>query len=60
MQAKNFFFQLLNISITTLRLFNISNCIISEVNDELAPELKKQILKKATLYKQKAKEKDKE
>ena len=38
---------------------NVSNCIISEVNDELAPELKKQILKKATLYKEEAKEKDK-
>ena len=30
-----------------------------EINDELAPELKKQILKKATLYKQEAKNKDK-
>ena len=32
----------------------ISNCVIKEINDELAPELTKQILKKATLYKKEA------
>ena len=35
---------------------NISNCIVRELNDELGPELKKQILKKATLYKKQSKE----
>ena len=35
---------------------NISNCIVKELNDELGPELKKQILKKATLYKKQSKE----
>ena len=37
----------------------MSNCIVKELNNELAPELKKQILKKATLYKQQSAEKDK-
>ena len=37
----------------------MSNCVVKEINDELAPELKKQILKKATLYKQEAQSKDK-
>ena len=32
----------------------ISNCVIKEINDELAHELTKQILKKATLYKKEA------
>ena len=38
---------------------NVSNCIIKEINDQLAPELKKQILKKATIYKKEADNKDK-
>ena len=49
----------LDIKVFNRKCNNVSNCIISEVNDELAPELKKQILKKATLYKEEAKEKDK-
>ena len=49
----------LDIKVFNKKCNNISNCIISQVDDELAPELKKQILKKATLYKQEAKEKDK-
>ena len=42
----------LDIKVFNRKCNNVSNCIIKEVNDELAPELKKQILKKATLYKQ--------
>ena len=49
----------LDIKVFNRKCNNVSNCIINQVNDELAPELKKQILKKATLYKQEAKEKDK-
>ena len=49
----------LDIKVFNRKCNNVSNCIISEVNDELAPELKKQILKKATLYKEEAKEKNK-
>ena len=48
----------LDIKVFNRKCNNVSNCIINQVNDELAPELKKQILKKATLYKQQAKEKD--
>ena len=47
----------LDIKVFNRKCNNVSNCVISQVNDELAPELKKQILKKATLYKQEAKEK---
>ena len=50
----------LDIKVFNKKCNNVSNCVISQVDDELAPELKKQILKKATLYKQKAEEKDKE
>ena len=49
----------LDIKVFNKKCNNISNCIISQVDDELAPELKKQILKKATLYKQESEEKDK-
>ena len=49
----------LDIKVFNRKCNNVSNCIINQVNDELAPELTKQILKKATLYKQEAKEKDK-
>ena len=35
----------LDIKVFNRKCNNVSNCIISEVNDELAPELKKQILK---------------
>ena len=48
----------LDIKVFNRKCNNVSNCIINQVNDELAPELTKQILKKATLYKQEAKEKD--
>tara|TARA_B100001057_G_C22622623_1_gene861181 strand:+ start:232 stop:807 length:576 start_codon:yes stop_codon:yes gene_type:complete len=49
----------LDIKVFNRKCNNVSNCIVRQVNDELAPELKKQILKKATLYKQEEKEKDK-
>ena len=49
----------LDIKVFNRKCNNISNCVVKEINDELAPELKKQILKKATLYKQEAKNKDK-
>ena len=49
----------LDIKVFNRKCNNMSNCVIKEINDELAPELKKQILKKATLYKQEAKNKDK-
>ena len=49
----------LDIKVFNRKCNNVSNCIVSQVDDELAPELKKQILKKATLYKEEAKEKDK-
>ena len=48
----------LDIKVFNRKCNNVSNCIINQVNDELAPELTKQILKKATLYKQETKEKD--
>ena len=48
----------LDIKVFNRKCNNVSNCVISQVNDELAPELKKQILKKATLYKQEAKQKE--
>ena len=44
----------LDIKVFNRKCNNISNCIVEEKNDELAPELKKQILKKATLYKKEA------
>ena len=49
----------LDIKVFNRKCNNVSNCIINQVNDELAPELTKQILKKATLYKQQSAEKDK-
>ena len=49
----------LDIKVFNKKCNNMSNCIIKEINDELAPELKKQILKKATLYKQEVQNKDK-
>ena len=48
----------LDIKVFNRKCNNVSNCIISQVDDELAPELKKQILKKATLYKQEANKED--
>ena len=49
----------LDIKVFSRKCNNVSNCIVKEINDELAPELKKQILKKATLYKKENKSKDK-
>tara|TARA_Y100001970_G_C14067308_1_gene767389 strand:- start:348 stop:923 length:576 start_codon:yes stop_codon:yes gene_type:complete len=49
----------LDIKVFSRKCNNISNCIVKEINDELAPELKKQILKKATLLKKEAIEKKK-
>ena len=49
----------LDIKVFNRKCNNMSNCIVKEINDELAPELKKQILKKATLYKKEAENKDK-
>ena len=49
----------LDIKVFSRKCINISNCIVKEINDELAPELTKEILKKATLYKQESKQKDK-
>ena len=48
----------LDIKVFNRKCNNISSCVVKEINDELAPELKKQILKKATLYKQEAENKD--
>ncbi len=47
----------LDIKVFSRKCNNISNCIVKEINDELAPELKKQILKKATLFKKESIEK---
>ena len=49
----------LDIKVFSRKCINISNCIVKEINDELAPELTKEILKKATLYKQESKQKNK-
>ena len=46
----------LEIKVFNRKCNNISNCVVRELNDELGPELKKQILKKATLYKKQSKE----
>ena len=47
----------LDVKVFSRKCNNISNCIVKEINDELAPELKKQILKKATLFKKESIEK---
>ena len=47
----------LDIKVFNRRCINTSNCVVKELDDELGPELKKQILKKATLYKQEKKNK---
>ena len=49
----------LDIKVYNKNCINISNCVISETNNEIIPELKKQILKKATLYQKEEKEKKK-
>ena len=47
----------LDIKVFSKKCNNVSNCIVKEIDDELAPALTKQILKKATLYKKEATEK---
>tara|TARA_B100001996_G_scaffold313538_1_gene255949 strand:+ start:101 stop:688 length:588 start_codon:yes stop_codon:yes gene_type:complete len=44
----------LDIKVFNKKCNDVSNCVIKEIDDELAPELTKQILKKATLYKKEA------
>ena len=46
----------LDIKVFNRKCINVSNCIVKELDDELGTELKKQILKKATLYKKQSKE----
>ena len=47
----------LDIKVFSRKCNAVSNCAVKEINDELAPELTKQILKKAALYKKEAQEK---
>ena len=44
----------LDIKVFSKKCNTVSNCIVKEIDDELAPALTKQILKKATLYKKEA------
>ena len=44
----------LDIKVFSRKCNSVSNCIVKEIDDELAPALTKQILKKATLYKKEA------
>ena len=44
----------LDVKVFSRKCNSASNCVVKEINDELAPELTKQILKKATLYKKEA------
>ena len=44
----------LDVKVFSRKCNSESNCVVKEINDELAPELTKQILKKATLYKKEA------
>ena len=48
----------LEIKVFNKKCNNVSNCIVKELNNELAPELKKQILKKAAIYEKEKKDKD--
>ena len=47
----------LEIKVFNRKCNNVSNCIVKELNDELGPEIKKQILKKASQYKKESKAK---
>ena len=47
----------LEIKVFNRKCINVSNCIVKELDDELGPEIKKQILKKASQYKQESKAK---
>ena len=49
----------LDIKVFSRKCYNNTNCVTSQVDDELAPELTKQILKKATIYEKESKTKDK-
>ena len=49
----------LDIKVFSRKCYNNTNCVTSQVDDELAPELTKQILKKATIYEKEAKTKEK-
>ena len=44
----------LDVKVFSRKCNSTSSCVVKEINDELAPELTKQILKKATLYKKEA------
>ena len=44
----------LDVKVFSRKCNSASSCVVKEINDELAPELTKQILKKATLYKKEA------
>ena len=44
----------LDIKVFSKKCNTVSNCVVKEIDDELAPALTKQILKKATLYKKEA------
>ena len=47
----------LEIKVFNRKCNNVSNCIVRELDDELGPEIKKQILKKASQYKKESKAK---
>ena len=47
----------LEIKVFNRKCNNVSNCIVKELDDELGPEIKKQILKKASQYKKESKAK---
>ena len=49
----------LDIKVFSRKCYKNTNCVTSQVDDELAPELTKQILKKATIYEKEAKTKEK-
>ena len=47
----------LEIKVFNRKCNNVANCIVKELDDELGPEIKKQILKKASRYKKESKAK---
>ena len=47
----------LEIKVFNRKCNNVSNCIVKELDDELGPEIKKQILKKVSQYKKESKAK---
>ena len=44
----------LDVKVFSRKCNSASSCVVKQINDELSPELTKQILKKATLYKKEA------